>query len=377
LAGMGNLISKGDLLITVYFEGSKKSKDEFEAILKFPLSDSLSASILVYEINAADDINNISVSKNKPVFLYITVKDRDIFSKAKSLKPSGILFPPLNTEIVNDKIENVYNAFYSENPNNIHDQEALKAKILAKAENIPPLPTIAKELVLLTTNEKADTKDIIKKIKQDQGLSSKVLKLVNSPFYGIRKEISSIDRAALLLGMSTIKNLALALTTQSFFAKDFAVYKTTGEKLWLHSFNTARICEAIASLEGGMDTDAAYLCGLMHDIGKTVLVDFMKSKGTSPELEKKQVGLDHQKVAEVILRKWGVAEYIINAIGNHHELSSGKLASVIYFANLIDHYPEDFNDLCETVAQILRISYYDLQPKINALIKDDENFGSI
>jgi len=363
-------------LITVYFEGSKESKEKFEETLKFPISDLVSASILVYEINSGEDIKNISVSKKKPVFLYITVKDREVFSNAKALKPDGILFPPLKRDILNDRIENTYNTFYSKSDNTFQDHEALKAKILAKAENIPPLPAIAKELILLTTNDKADTKDIIKKIKQDQGLSSKVLKLVNSPFYGVRKDISSIDRAILLLGMSTIKNLALALTTRSFFAKDFAVYNTTGEKLWLHSFNTARICEVIASLEGNIDVDAAYLCGLMHDIGKIILVDFLNSNGKTPESEKKQVGIDHQKVAEVILRKWGVAEYIIKAISDHHELSSGKLASVLYFANLIDHYPEDVNMLCESIAQILKINHFKLVSKINTLIKD-ENFGSM
>lgn len=357
----------------IFFKGSRDSYEKFKETLNLSFSDERTADVCIYEISSPKDAENLTPPKDKPYFLFVSVKDRLLLEKAQELKPSGLFFPPLNKDIVSDKIQNALKAVSEEYNVDIKEREALKAKIIAKAENIPPLPTVARELIMLTSNDKTKSKLIIEKIKEDQGLSSKVLKLVNSPFYGVRQEIASIDRAALLLGLSTIKNLALALTTRAFFSKNFSVYETTGNQLWMHSFQTARICESIASLMPNADVEAAYLSGLMHDIGKTILVDFLKYKASSPDLEIKQLGIDHQEAAEIILSGWGIADYIIKSIANHHEMSPDSFSKTLYYANQIENYPQDLNNICDTASEFIGIRYHDLQPKINALMKDDKD----
>lgn len=144
-------------------------------------------------------------------FFYITVKDRKVLEILKEFKISGIFVPPLKPEEVKKKKFAGKPATNNTKASG-NEFDTLKAKIIAKAENIPPLPALARELIRLTRNDKTQMKDFIDKIKMDQGLSSRIIKLVNSPFfYGLRQEVASIDRATVLLGLNSVKKTSLSL----------------------------------------------------------------------------------------------------------------------------------------------------------------------
>lgn len=244
--------------------------------------------------------------------------------------------------------------------------DTLKAKIIAKAENIPPLPALARELVRLTRNDKTQMKDFINKIKMDQGLSSRIIKLVNSPFYGLRQDVASIDRATVLLGLNTVKNLALAISTSAFFNKNFSMYKSSGAEMWEHSFLVARLCEILGKA-CDLDEDALYLAGLMHDIGKTVLVDFLVKEVESVNDENSQLGTDHCSVGELVLSKWSVAQTITDAVRNHHSSSPDKFKAVVYFANIFAK-KEDFSEAAEDASMALELPYDEIMTLINPIL---------
>jgi len=360
--------------MNILFIGSNESRDTFQQALgsAATLTKDKNASACIIEINDTNTLYRMPKQFNVPTYFYITVKDRKLLESLKDFRISGIFFPPLKP----DEIRNKLAVKPQENPPKISGSEfdTLKAKIIAKAENIPPLPALARELVRLTRNDKTQMKDFINKIKMDQGLSSRIIKLVNSPFYGLRQDVSSIDRAIVLLGLNTVKNLALAISTAQFYNKNFSLYKTTGIELWDHSFLVARLCE-IMGKACELDEDALYLAGLMHDIGKTVLVDFLVQECESIEDERKQLGTDHCAIGELVLGKWSVVQMITDAVRSHHTSSHDKFDTVLFYANKIS-LADDYTETVEDASMALELPHETLMgliaPVLEAVNQEQE-----
>lgn len=305
----------------------------------------------IFEISSLATLLKITPHFTLPTFFLLTTQESQVVSQLARYQVAGIIFPPVSAETLYGKLKQgmVYRKTSTRRP---EDYDTLKAKIIAKAENIPPLPALAQKLVSLTRNDKVSLPEIISHIKQDQGLSAKIIKLVNSPFFGMRQEITSIDRATVLVGTNTVKNLALALSTDQYYNKPFGMYGTSGQGLWKHAYRIARICEEIASVLGE-NTDAYYLAGLMHDIGKTVLVDFLVKHVANEEQEEKLLGFTHSAVGAFILQKWEVASFIADAVKSHHGQPTDRLPAVLAAANKIDHErrkaAEIVEELCGTI----------------------------
>lgn len=355
----------------IFFLGSIETYHSLKRIVQdvATVSDNIDKSdIVVVEINSPSDMNNIGQIKNKQIFALIDKPDRETILHLRKFKISGILTKPLKKEVLFEKLKGI------SCQNELLDEikyEALKAKIIAKAESIPPLPRVAEELVRLTIHENSNMNEIIEKIKSDQAIASKVLKLINSPFYGMRSEITSIERAVVYLGLNTIKNLALSMSITTFFNKNFKLYGTTGQKLWEHSFLTARICEEIAHfLNYAVDIDALYLAGLFHDIGKVVLVDFLYQYVKSIDDEKRQLNFTHIDVAIIILKKWNLAENIVYWISNHHKLKYDAPSFTLYFANKISNNPEKLSEYVDNLTEIAAFDKDILVEKLNRLIRN-------
>ena len=357
----------------ILYIGSAQSKALFQDALgdSATLTSEKNADACLIEVTDTATLFKLPKKFAVPTYFYLTVKDRKVVETLKEFKISGIFFPPLKPEDIRKKFAGKPANGNTKISGNEFD--TLKAKIIAKAENIPPLPALARELVQLTRNDKTQMKDFIDKIKMDQGLSSRIIKLVNSPFYGLRQDVASIDRATVLLGLNSVKNLALAISTAQFFDKNFALYKTTGQALWDHSFLVARLCELLGKA-AGEDEDSLYLAGLMHDIGKTVLVDFLVQEASSSEDEVNQLGTDHSTVGELVLSKWSVAGPITDAVRNHHSNSSDKFKAVLYFANRIA-IEEDRTDAVEDASMALGISCDDINQLITPILEAENGEG--
>lgn len=336
----------------IAFRGSKENFKHLVLILKdeYSFVKEGDEDLTIYEIDSYETLFRLHKKFNIPTFFFITTKDRRVVESIRQYQISGIFTPPLKKE---DLLKKISVALSSAIPLKTGNElNTLKAKVLAKAESIPPLPALAKDLLRLSRSNDSQIKDFIQKIKKDQGLSSKIIKLVNSPFYGLRQEVSSIDRATVLLGINTVKNLALAVSTEGYYNKQFNLYKSTGERIWEHSVSVAMLAESIAGAVGE-DADALYLAGLMHDIGKSILVDFLVQEVDTAEEEKKQLGINHQTVGATVLKKWAVADSIVTAIMNHHSKSEDTYSKIIYYANRIEQEHENRENLIDEAAKEL------------------------
>ncbi len=309
----------------------------------------------VYEISSIEALYAVPKTFKLPAFFYITTKDAAVNSRIREYPINGIIFPPVNAEAVTAKLRHISEAAPALSAD---EYDTVRIKILAKAENIPPLPALAQQLILLTRSDSATMADVTSKIKKDQGISSRVIKLVNSPFYGVRQEITSIDRATVLLGFNSVKNIAAAISMEQFYNKPFNMYKTTGSALWAHSYKTACIAQFIGK-ELGMDEDSLYMAGLLHDVGKTLMADFLVKEVSYVEEERQQLGMAHPEAGALILRKWSVSPAVAEAVKEHHNVTSKPMCRAVYYANKIDSEQDSAEDTIDEMALTMGIKNAD------------------
>lgn len=222
-------------------------------------------------------------------------------------------------------------------------------EFLEKFSDIHPLPSVVMTVNKLIVDSESTMKDFEDVIKVDQVLVTRMLRLVNSPFYGLTQTVDSISRAVAFLGMKNLHNLVVIDALQTIF---IAPHQTTGfskKKLWHHSAAVSICSKMVAERIFGVNGDDALLCGILHDFGLLIEEqiqpdDFEKicSKCTSTEtliaLENEAFGTNHCELGYIMSLDWNMSASIQEAIRDHH------------------HITDDMNP--ETLAGIIQISEY-------------------
>lgn len=195
--------------------------------------------------------------------------------------------------------------------------------------------------------------DISALISKDPVVSCKVLQLVNSAYYGFRSSFSSIEQAVVHLGANTIKNLAITMSVHQVFGHESFVRlkKFNINVFWYHSLMCATLARRIARKIGFTNIDEAYLAGILHDIGKLILVAtfpvehetiLAKTKDRQNTLwaEKQLLGVTHGETGGWLMQRWRLNSMVADAIHYHHEPAEKikeafPLVRIIYTANLL------------------------------------------
>lgn len=202
--------------------------------------------------------------------------------------------------------------------------------IVSRTTDLPTFPAAALEVMRLTDSATCKAADVADVLARDQALSVRVLRLSNSPYYGVAKTVTSLSEGVVLLGMRTVKNLAMVAATYPWMSKPVTPYGLGPMELWNHSFGTALGAQTVAKLCGKCDSQLAFTAGLLHDIGKVALSIWMDKKLKAIVLyaesegipfdaaERKVLGYDHCEVGEHLGRKWNLPDEILLAIRYHH-----------------------------------------------------------
>jgi putative nucleotidyltransferase with HDIG domain len=219
-------------------------------------------------------------------------------------------------------------------------------KQLSQIEELPTLSLVSQKVISLTKDPKSSAADLQKVIKGDTALTTKVLKIVNSAYYGFPSSITSISQAIVILGFKTVRNLAMSVSILENVFKNVEGY----EEIWKHSVVTAITSQAIAEKFKYLNAEEAFIGGIIHDIGKIILstyfpetmqevLNYTKENATSfYDSEKNLIDTDHALIGGWLLRRWEFPQILIDAVKYHHNVNKIKeyeLAKYVYLGDIV------------------------------------------
>lgn len=232
-------------------------------------------------------------------------------------------------------------------------------KVLAKVKDLPTLPDVVFKVNEVVNDPSTSASDLEEVISRDQAIAAKVLRLVNSAFYGLPGRVDTLSRAIPLLGFSTVRNLVMSVSIFDMAA----ISEFDMKAFWRHSFATSIAARAIAIADGLPDAESQSLAGLLHDMGKVVLfqyfvkeyhavLDYMEKRGaTFIQAERSLYNMDHTEVGAALAVRWGFPPNLEAAIAYHHNPEpAGDLAdfaAVTATANQIAQITEKDSLLAE------------------------------
>jgi putative nucleotidyltransferase with HDIG domain len=229
-------------------------------------------------------------------------------------------------------------------------------RIIQDLGQIPTMPTIAAKVMQIVNDPHSSAEDVAKFISRDVALTSKVLRLANSAFYGIPRTISSVNSAIVILGFNTIRSLVLSASVLKVFPAKPGLVSFDRKAFWKHSFMVGIASRMLAQAyrrKKLVDMETAFSAGLLHDIGKIILEQYAnddylpvlkaaKEKGLPLFMvEKSLIGISHADVSGMLVDKWQMPNELRMPIINHHlpleDKGSQDMACIVHYANHLCH----------------------------------------
>lgn len=208
----------------------------------------------------------------------------------------------------------------------------------------PPLPEVALELMAMSSRDETDVDEIVLLLERDAMLAATVLRLVGSPIYAGRSPIRSLREAVVRLGVQGVRDAVFqaALSRGVFTTRDYAdTMATVARHCTVTAYLTRVVCR-----RSGIETETAFICGLLHDIGFAGLllaVSQIEGEG-APPLEQLWKDIDrlHEHASDLLCQRWGLPLRVAEVVGHHHHLHTGKVARLSAAVRLADHLTERF-----------------------------------
>jgi len=254
-------------------------------------------------------------------------------------------------------------------------------KLLERVAELSTLPEVTQRILSLTEDPSSSARDLNEVLKHDMALSAKLLRVVNSAFYGLPGRVADVDRAIVLLGFQAVRNLAIAATMASLFRKQGTEIRGfSAANLWRHSVATAVASRSVVNTVGLRSLrEEAFLAGIVHDMG--VLVEYqyapqqfaavmeVTNRGDSilVEAEQSVLEMSHQDIGQALAERWKFPRSMQFVAGYHHQperlaeehrllpsvvAEAGAMAESSGYKYLDvgrEGYPEDISTLAETV----------------------------
>jgi HD-like signal output (HDOD) protein/CheY-like chemotaxis protein len=228
-------------------------------------------------------------------------------------------------------------------------------KLVVEMESLPSVPTVYTEMVEKLKREDVSIDEIGSVVEKDPSITAKLLKLVNSAFFGLCREVASPSEAAAYLGIDTMKALVLGVNAfESMRAAQVRGFSM--EQVWKHSLEAAGIARRIVERENTprIYLDESFVAGMLHDLGKVVLavnspMEYELVLGRAEEeqrpvymVEEEVLGANHADVAGYILNLWGLPARVVEAITHHHDpqisVATGLNPTIaVHVANAVAH----------------------------------------
>jgi putative nucleotidyltransferase with HDIG domain len=217
-------------------------------------------------------------------------------------------------------------------------------------KGVPPMPPAAQRAFQLSTDPNAEARDFVEVIESDEALSARVLKIANSVYFDRGKPSQTIEESVLVIGINELRSLLSATTLSEIFPCSHRAR----QELWSHDIATALTARKLAERLAPAKCDLVFLGGLMHDLGKLLLLqrvtpdylrvlDQVEHAGVSFCAAEADIFVfDHAEAGQLIGEKWKFSEELLDMIGNHHAHFEGPqtpcpLAQIVQAADHIAH----------------------------------------
>jgi HD-like signal output (HDOD) protein len=228
-------------------------------------------------------------------------------------------------------------------------------RFIEQIDNLPSLPSIVSRLIQVVNSPDTSADDAAKLIQRDPALTTKMLRLANSAFYGIPRSISSVSSAVVILGFNTIRSLVLSASVMKMFSGS---RKPAFEKdrFWKHSIVCALAAKTIVRQFINirmMDPESAFCAGILHDIGKLIFSEFAgddyqevcdfarNNKVSLLEAERQMLGIGHADIGRILADKWALPLDLESALVFHHEPKNAEnlldLVTTVHVADTLTH----------------------------------------
>ncbi len=215
---------------------------------------------------------------------------------------------------------------------------------------LAPLPTIIARIIGLIDDPRTTAKQLGRLITTDQVLATKILKMANSAFYGFPRRIGTIELSVVVLGFDTLKDVALSVSLLSRFRPVFLHDKFDMTRFWEHTITVGVACKMLARRFPHKIRNEAFIIGLLHDIGKLVVIQHLKKEFeeilklleneeiTYREAEKEVLGIDHTLIGSWLAEKSNLPTYIVESIASHHSPEKAKeMPALSYICHFADY----------------------------------------
>ena len=235
-------------------------------------------------------------------------------------------------------------------------QEHIKKRIdqiIANIDQLPSIPLVVSKIINMVNDPEVNFKVVADEISKDQAITADILKICNSAYYSKGKEITSVDRAIVTLGIKEVKDIVVVSTAKQIMNKPIIGYDLEKGDLWKHNLIVAMLAKKIAIMKKQRAiADVVFTGGIIHDVGKTILALFVAN--TFKEIletsqtkqidftsaEREVMGFDHQEIGEKILEKWQFPEVLRMIVRYHHDPDNapaqyGQTVSIVHIANTI------------------------------------------
>jgi len=224
-------------------------------------------------------------------------------------------------------------------------------RIVRKVRDLPTLPRTVLKITDLVNDPKSSAKDLANVITDDQVLTARLLRLVNSSFYGFPQKISTVTGAIVLLGFDAIRNLLLTTSVFDLFSNSAKEDRFGIERFWDHSLGCAVGSKVIGDYMRYDKVEELFVSGLLHDIGKIVELLFLSEDFDRvislveaenillADAERRVLDYTHAEVGQLLAEKWNMSSKLVNVIAHHHQPDrAGRFtreAAIVHLADIL------------------------------------------
>jgi putative nucleotidyltransferase with HDIG domain len=205
----------------------------------------------------------------------------------------------------------------------------MEATRISRIRNVPTLPGVLSRLLQTMHDPNSSAADLEAILRNDQSMTSKLLAVANSAYYGFRHQITTVRRAVVAIGFNEVRNICTGLGLMSFLHPSTFRDPQAANQLWLHSLMVAQATRIVAKRTDSLDSEVAYTAGLLHDIGMVVLGAFfpndlekmqhlMVNGGLNLERAEQQMNLSHEQVGKALAKAWDLPPLFVQVLSHHH-----------------------------------------------------------